>query len=48
MAKDEFNMADLVGSIKRQKVQSKDILGSNENASSMTTNNKKLIVSLKY
>ena len=41
MAKDEFNMADLVGSIKRQKVQSKDILGSNENASSKTTNNKK-------
>jgi hypothetical protein len=40
--KDEFNMADVVGSIKRQKVQTKDILGGNEEkASSMTTNNKK-------
>jgi len=35
IAKDEFNMTDMVGSIKRQKVQS------NEDASSMTTNNKK-------
>lgn len=35
--KDEFNMADLMGSIKRQKVETKDILGSD--ISSMTNAN---------
>lgn len=45
IGKDEFDMADLVGSIKRQKVETMNILG--ENTSSTTTNSNSVASSIK-
>lgn len=40
MEEDEFDMADLMGSIKKQKVETKDLLGATDNAASVASNDK--------